>query len=422
MTTIGNTIPAEQLESSENLEASACAYVEKSVKPLCKAKILPEERTAAEPQNLADAKATERTKKVYSLLKSFADSKKILYGHQNDLHRKVSKLYSMSDTYDIVRDYPAVVGLDALALTGYELELSEEEKKRGLTLCEKMAQICLEADRQGAVLTMSCHMPNFALVAKRPKIEGKYDFSGYSPLMITGDVAARILPGGDLNAVYLAYLSLVAELLEKLAQSDVPVVFRPLHENTGDWFWWGAKSCTAQQFRELFCYTVSCLRDEKHLHNLLYAYSPGGGELHCREDYEERYPGDAYVDITGFDMYHREPRPDDGFLQGEFRHVLQLVEDFAGQHGKIAAVTETGMLVGSSAMAKSGSQYKTWFSDAGRLMAGHRMAWFLTWSNFDETNFDQPYMLTETHGQELINEFIRFYNEPWAVFAHQLLR
>ena len=80
------------------------------------------------------------------------------------------------------------------------------------------------------------------------------------------------------------------------------------------------------------------------------------------------------------------------------------------------------MLVGSSAMAKSGSQYKTWFSDAGRLMAGHRMAWFLTWSNFDETNFDQPYMLTETHGQELINEFIRFYNEPWAVFAHQLLR
>lgn len=195
MTTIGNTIPAEQLESSENLEASACAYVEKSVKPLGKAKILPEEGTAAEPQNLADAKATEKTKKVYSLLKSVADSKKILYGHQNDLHRKVSKLYSMSDTYDIVRDYPAVVGLDALALTGYELELSEEEKKRGLTLCEKMAQICLEADRQGAVLTMSCHMPNFALVAKRPKIEGKYDFSGYSPLMITGDVAARILPG-----------------------------------------------------------------------------------------------------------------------------------------------------------------------------------------------------------------------------------
>ena len=75
MTTIGNTIPAEQLESSENLEASACAYVEKSVKPLCKAKILPEERTAAEPQNLADAKATEKTKKVYSILKSVADRK-----------------------------------------------------------------------------------------------------------------------------------------------------------------------------------------------------------------------------------------------------------------------------------------------------------------------------------------------------------
>ena len=39
------------------------------------------------------------------------------------------------------------------------------------------------------------------------------------------------------------------------------------------------------------------------------------------------------------------------------------------------------------------------------------MPYFLLWANFGDTNFYVPYKYDDTHGQELINEFIEFYNE-----------
>lgn len=46
------------------------------------------------------------------------------------------------------------------------------------------------------------------------------------------------------------------------------------------------------------------------------------------------------------------------------------------------------------------------------------MPYFLLWANFGDTNFYVPYKYDDTHGQELINEFIEFYNEKASVFAN----
>lgn len=48
------------------------------------------------------------------------------------------------------------------------------------------------------------------------------------------------------------------------------------------------------------------------------------------------------------------------------------------------------------------------------------MAYFMTWSNFSEDNFDEPYMVTNKRGHEMVNNFIKFYNEPESVFAGQI--
>ena len=98
---------------------------------------------------------------------------------------------------------------------------------------------------------MSCHMPNFADVAERPLVGGKYryDYTGYSPNNTSGNVVQRIVPGGDLNAVYNGYLDMVADFLAILQKNDVPVIFRPFHENNGSWFWWGAAHCTPASTR-----------------------------------------------------------------------------------------------------------------------------------------------------------------------------
>lgn len=365
--------------------------------------------------SLTDAKATPETAKLFAYLKGIAQSDKVLYGHQNELHKKVAKnLPGASDTEDMVGDHAAVMGLDSLALTGNELALTDDEKARGVTLSEKLAGIYIPAAKKGVILTMSMHLPNFAEVAKRPKINGKYDFSGYSPNNLEGSVVQRILPGGDLNEVYRAYLDMVAEFDGKLQAADVPLIFRPFHENNGSWFWWGASSCTPSEYKNIFRYTVEYLRDVKGLHNMLYAYSPGG-PLVDEADYLSRYPGDAFIDVIGFDMYHRDPAKEDMWMEG-FAQTMHVVADFAKKRDKVAAVTECGMLYGNSALVVKGNTRLDWWNEAMARIAPQDMAYFLTWSNFDDTNFDQPYMVEKKRGQELINGFIDFYNKPESVF------
>lgn len=364
---------------------------------------------------LTDANATPETAKLFAYLKGITQSDKVLYGHQNELHKKVAKnLPGASDTEDMVGDHAAVMGMDSLALTGNELALTDDEKARGVTLSEKLAGIYIPAAKKGAILTMSMHLPNFAEVAKRPKIDGKYDFSGYSPNNLEGSVVQRILPGGDLNELYRAYLDMVADFDSRLQAADVPLIFRPFHENNGSWFWWGASSCTPSEYKNIFRYTVEYLRDVKGLHNMLYAYSPGG-PLVDEADYLSRYPGDAFIDVSGFDMYHRDPAAEDAWMDG-FAQTMQVVADFAEKHHKVPAVTEVGMLYGNSALVVKGNTRLDWWNEALKQVSPQDMAYFMTWSNFDETNFDQPYMVSKKRGHELANGFIDFYNKPESVF------
>lgn len=102
--------------------------------------------------------------------------------------------------------------------------------------------------------------------------------------------------------------------------------------------------------------------------------------------------------------------------------TVKAVETFAQEHDKIAAVTETGVLVGNqgNGLAKSGNKRLDWINEALAHIAPHHMAYFMTWSNFNETNFAQPYLVTPKRGHEMVNAFIRFYNSPKNIFAHQI--
>lgn len=87
-------------------------------------------------------------------------------------------------------------------------------------------------------------------------------------------------------------LDSVASALRELQQMGIPVLWRPLHEGSGGWFWWGTggSKCYKQLWRLMFDkFTV-----EYGLHNLIWVYSGMDREW---------YPGDEYVDIIGEDIY-----------------------------------------------------------------------------------------------------------------------
>lgn len=70
-------------------------------------------------------------------------------------------------------------------------------------------------------------------------------------------------------------------------------------------------------------------------------------------------------------------------------------------------------------MRKSGNSRLNWWSEALAQISPQNMAYFMTWANFDDTNFDQPYMVSKNRGQELANGFIEFYNKDASIFMKE---
>lgn len=89
------------------------------------------------------------------------------------------------------------------------------------------------------------------------------------------------------------------------------------------------------EYKQLFRYTILYLKKEKGIHNFLYAYSPNG-PFADEAEYLSRYPGDDFIDIIGYDMYHDRPAIADNWidtLTAACRQVCAIARD----HAKVAA-------------------------------------------------------------------------------------
>ncbi|MDR2150056.1 MAG: hypothetical protein LBO67_04430 [Spirochaetaceae bacterium] len=372
-----------------------------------------EELSFAPTVKLVDDKASPATARLYAYLGAIGKSDKVLYGHQNDTHHKRGADYpgaTVSDTKDLTGSIAGIVGIDTLSFVGDEypgnLPAGDFDPVRG------SAQIALDAADEGALITVSTHFPNFELVRRKPKLAGQWNFQGYSPNNTAFDVMRRILPGGDLNEIFTAYLDKIAAFAAYLAAKDIPVLFRPFHENNGSWFWWGAAYATPEGYKNVFRYTVEYLRDVKNVHNFLYLYSPNG-PFADEAAYESCYPGDAYVDIIAFDYYDNANGADEWIL-GSFKDTVALVDSVARKHGKISAVSETGM----STAGIGTNKRQSWFTDVLDIVSQSDMAYYLVWANFaGGTNYMAPFKISPEAGHALADSFIDFYNDPRSIFA-----
>lgn len=410
---IDNVIVYEGGASSESSEESS-KYVLKTEEVTAQAKVEPGNLSIPNNVSLVDAKATAKTANLYAYMLAVGKSDNLIFGHQNDTtHKAGSSKLSNSDTKDVTGSISGVVAIDSLSMTGAELSLPAGDTR---DLVTATADVCADASKEGSIISLSMHMPNFDLIAKKGKINGKWDYTGYTPNVTTGDVVQRIMPGGDLNEVFLGYLDMIADFGKQLEVKDIPVLYRPFHENSGSWFWWGAAECDRAAFKNVWRYTVEYLRDVKDVHNFLYVYSPGG-PVETEESYLDRYPGDDYVDVMAFDMYNNDPTTTDNFPT-ILADSMKVIDGLAAKHNKLTAVSETGMLVsGKNGISITGNKRLSWFGDVLQEVAKTNAAYFLTWANFSESGFFMPYMTDETHGHEMINEFIKFYNDDKSVFA-----
>ena len=385
---------------------------------------------------LVDSNADASTVAVYQYLKAVGESGSTLYGHMEDTVLKAgTSALSYSDTKDLTGSISAIVGLDCGNLFDgfadkYNSRHPEEEPIPNTTEGNIKAAALLSNEdiAQGAIMTLSAHMPNFAYSEEKETTSDKtydqYDFLKADSYNLTGDCMNQILPGGQYHDRYNAYLDMVAEYAK---QVNGPILFRPLHENTGSWFWWGKAFCDAETYKSVFKYTVEYLRDEKEVHNLIYVYGPGS-EASSLEEYNERYPGDEYVDMVGFDTYDSNPVTDEeGYnFQKNFENVVKLVDTFAKQHNKLFAVTETGITSDEGGLPDTGNKRKEWFTEILDIVTKeeYNCSYFMIWSNYSKTgSYYTPFVDSvkedgTLHGHEMMDEFIRFYNNEKSIFAN----
>ena len=175
------------------------------------------------------------------------------------------------------------------------------------------------------------------------------------------DLAKGVTPGTEEHRAVMADLKITADYLEQLSDARVPVLWRPLHEIDGSWFWWTDAETpenTAALWRLMFDYFVN----ERKLHNLIWVYNAAhvthGWKRHdgtFEEEVAHRkrfYPGAKYVDFASIDTY-ANPKLGWGPPQDDARRrAYELMQQVAP--GKMLAVGEDAALLNPDVAAKDG--------------------------------------------------------------------
>lgn len=344
-----------------------------------------------------DTNATSQTLNLYHNLKTL-QLKGTMFGHQDDLAYGVGWKYvpGKSDVKEVTGDYPAMYG--------FELGHLEVDSAVNLDSVpfDKMKSFIRDVYARGGIVTLSWHLNN--------PLTGK---SAWDPA--TGTVAS-ILPGGNMNELYKSWLDKVAAFILDLKGENgeyIPIIFRPFHELNGNWFWWGKDHCTPQEFKALWDFTISYLRDAKNIHQLLYAYNTD--RFFSKEEYLSKFPGDDWTDIVGFDIYQRK-----GGGEGNAQFIndagsmFSMLEEMAFDKNKIPALTEFGYGQVPDSI---------WWTEVFYKALGyHKISYALTWRNAGVKSSGQTEYYLPYKGQVSESDFIRFYDEPNILFQKDITK
>lgn len=295
---------------------------------------------------LSNASADLPTRQLMHYLTSIY-GKKTLSGQ----HHEQSKNFSFP-----VQSYLDKSGGIVPAIRGSDfIEYSPSRLQFGANPRNESEQTIQWAQQTGGIVSMMWHWnaPTDLLnTTARPW------FKGFNSDATTFDLPGALAnPEGADHQLLLRDLDAIAVQLQKFEDAGVPVIWHPLHEAQGGWFWWGDHGPEA--YKQLWGLMYDRLTNHHGLDNLIWEYiiAPGtqnGFNL-------DWYPGDDMVDIVGLDIYS-DPTAS---MSGEWTRAREL---FDGK--KMIALAESGTVPNPELMAQYGidwsyfSPWKGTFVDA----------------------------------------------------------
>ena len=327
------------------------------------------------PQNvknyMVDKNASTETVALFYNLRNLGKTK-ITIGQQDAFN----SFYQNSGSSDIKKttgNDPSILGSDFMFIT----DKDNPNNNWYVQQENKIIQDTKDAYAKGMINTFCWHL-------REPYNEKSFYSADMTSEQRT-DAFKSLLPGGKFNDWYKKKLEKVASVVSNLKDTNgkqIPIIFRPFHEFDGNWFWWGANYCTAEEYISVYRFTVNYLRDTKNVHNILFAFSPDNSYT-TPSSYLSRYPGDDYVDILGMDNYGDfDNKGTSGASLANSK--LKLISDLAISKNKIAALTETGYRVTSTTPAIN-NWFSTYLYDAitnNNLQIAYVMFWSNTSSGY----------------------------------------
>ncbi len=154
----------------------------------------------------------------------------------------------------------------------------------------------------------------------------------------TFDLAKAVTPGTKEYERTVHDIDLIAHELQRLEAAGVPVLWRPLHEANGSWFWWGLRDkeqLADQLYQKLWYMIYDRLENYHKLTNLIWVWNGQTKNLNVHQN---------TYDIAGIDVY--PSKEDHSVLESDFNKLKKMSAE-----GKMLALTECGYIPDSDELA-----------------------------------------------------------------------
>ena len=293
---------------------------------------------------LCNPNASDNAKRLYSFLRAVYGKYTISGQYSGD-----NMGYESREFIEINKrtgKTPAILGLDVMNLG---ISTKVDHKAGGGDMVPIQAMDWYNNHNGIVTLCWHWHAPSQYL-----EVNGQPWWRGFYTDSTNFDLG-KAMSGEDKDGydAIVAELDNMAEQLKPLAEADIPILWRPLHEAAGDprypnnaWFWWGASG--REPYLELYKLMYDKFVNEYHLDNLIWVWNAQN---------QSWYPGDEYVDIVGYDCY---PAERDSSSQ---KYYYDLLKECSPTGSKIIAETENGAMFDPDAAFNEGTRwayFSTW--------------------------------------------------------------
>lgn len=237
-----------------------------------------------------DPAATPAAKEMYTFLYENFGQKTIsgiMTGDMTTAKGNVTTHADVQAVYKVSGKYPALIGFDFMNATGLNGDQSYNKEYTNASMA-----LAKDTYKRGGFPAFTWHWR---------------DPSRTTDAFYTAECAVKISDAmnadGSWNTSSTLYKNIindidhVADFFLDMQKEGMACIFRPLHEASGGWFWWGREG--AKPFISLYRLVFHEMVEVKGVHNLIWVWNAGDNDT-------EWNPGDNCYDIVSADIYNND--------------------------------------------------------------------------------------------------------------------